>query len=69
MDEKNHLPSLNKIRRRDREELGAEFKKVYLDQVLSKFDVKEFIHELEKSGSKKTVLSCVEKLPAAVSDL
>lgn len=55
----------NKIRRRDREKLDTAFKRAYIDQILSKFDVEEFIHELEKSGSTKTVLFCVEKLPAA----
>jgi len=55
----------NKIRRRDREELDVAFKKAYLDKILSKFDMKNFILELEKSGSKKIVLFCVEKLPTA----
>ena len=55
----------NKIRRRDREELDAAFKKAYLDKVLSKFDIKNFILDLEKSGSKKIVLFCVEKLSSA----
>jgi hypothetical protein len=55
----------NKIRRRDREELDASFKNAYLEKILSKFDVKNFIHTLEKSGSKRIVLFCVEKLPSA----
>lgn len=55
----------NKIRRRDREELDAAFKKVYIDKILAKFDIRNFIHDLEKSGSKKIVLFCVEKLPSA----
>ena len=56
---------INKIRRRDREELDAAFKKAYVDNILSKFDVKGFIHELEKSGSKKIAFLCVERLPEA----
>jgi len=56
---------LHKIKRRERTELDAAFKKAYTDRILSKFDVKEFVRELEKSGCKKIALFCVEKLPTA----
>ena len=56
---------LHKVKRRDRTELDTSFKKAYTDKILSKFDIKEFIGELEKSGCKKLVLFCVEKLPTA----
>ncbi len=56
---------LHKVKRRERTELDDAFKKAYTDKILSKFDIKEFIGELEKSGCKKVVLFCVEKLPTA----
>lgn len=56
---------LHKIKRRERTELDAAFKKAYTDKILSKFDIKEFVGKLEKSGKKKIVLFCVEKLPTA----
>ena len=46
-------------------ELDAAFKKAYVDKILSKFDIKDFIRGLEKSGSKNVVLFCVEKMAAA----
>ena len=55
----------HKIKRRDRAELDVAFKKAYVDRILSKFDIKEFIRQIETSGIKKIVLFCVEKLPAA----
>jgi len=56
---------LHKVKRRERTELDAAFKKAYADKILSKFDIKDFVRELEKSGCKKIVLFCVEKLPTA----
>ena len=56
---------LHKIKRRDRTELEDTFKKAYINEILSKFDIKEFIRELERSGCKKIVLFCVEQLPTA----
>ena len=53
------------IQRRKREELTDVFKTAYQHKVLSKFDIREFIKDLERSGSKKVVLFCVEKTPAA----
>ena len=56
---------LHKIKRRERTELDDTFKKAYVDKILSKFEIKDFIRELEKSGCKKIVLFCVEKLSTA----
>jgi hypothetical protein len=56
---------LHKVKRRDRTQLDAAFKKAYNDNILSNFDIKEFIGEIEKSGIKKIVLFCVVKLPTA----
>lgn len=55
----------HKIPRRKREELTDGFKTAYQNKILSKFDVRQFIKDLERSGSKKVVLFCVEKSPAA----
>src|SRR5215467_9110658 len=53
----------HKIQRRKREELTDIFKKSYKTKILSKFDLGQFIEQLEKSGTKKLVLFCVEKSP------
>jgi uncharacterized protein (DUF488 family) len=55
----------HKIQRRKREELTDVFKMAYKNKILSKFDIQQFIKDLERSGSKKVVLFCVEKFPAA----
>lgn len=55
----------HKIQRRKREELTDVFKTAYKNKILSKFDIRQFIKDLEKSGVKKMVLFCVEKLPNA----
>src|SRR4030095_11264954 len=55
----------HKIQRRKREELTDVFKTAYKKKILSKFDIRQFIKNLETSGSKKLVLFCVEKSPAA----
>jgi uncharacterized protein (DUF488 family) len=55
----------HKIQRRKREELTDVFKKAYNSNILSKFDIQQFIKNLEKSGTKKLVLFCVEKSPNA----
>jgi uncharacterized protein (DUF488 family) len=53
------------IQRRKREVLTDVFKTAYKNKILSKFDLRQFMKDLEKSGSKKVVLFCVEKSPAA----
>jgi uncharacterized protein (DUF488 family) len=53
------------IERRKREELTEVFKTAYQQKILSKFDIRGFIKDLERSGSKKVVLFCVERSPAA----
>src|SRR5262245_20009361 len=55
----------HKIQRRKREELTDIFKTNYNTKILFKFDLRKFIKDLETSGSKKVVLFCVEKSPAA----
>jgi uncharacterized protein (DUF488 family) len=55
----------NKIQRRKREELTDVFKTAYKTRILSKFDIRRFIKGLEKSGIKRVVFFCVEKLPHA----
>ena len=55
----------HRIQRRKREELTDVFKTAYKNKILSKFDIRQFIEQLQKSGTKKMVLFCVEKLPNA----
>jgi uncharacterized protein (DUF488 family) len=55
----------HKIQRRKREELTDVFKTAYKTKILSKFDLRKFIKDLESSGSKKIALFCVEKSAAA----
>ena len=55
----------HKIQRRKREELTDVFKTAYKNKILSKFDIGQFVKDLEKSDTKKLVLFCVEKLPGA----
>ena len=55
----------HRIPRRKREELTDIFKTAYKNKILSKFDIRQFIENLQKSGTKKMVLFCVEKLPNA----
>jgi len=54
-----------KIKRREREELSDAFKETYKKEILSHFDMKQFIAGLEKEGCKKVVLFCVEQSAAA----
>lgn len=51
--------------KRDRKELGNEFKIAYTNQILSKFDFDQFIEHLERIGATRIVLFCVEELPEA----
>jgi len=55
----------HKIQRRKREELTEIFKTAYKTKILSKFNIRQFIKDFEKSGTKKLVLFCVEKSPNA----
>jgi len=55
----------HRIQRRKREELTDVFKTAYKNKILSKFEIRQFIEHLQKSGTKKMVLFCVEKLPNA----
>lgn len=53
------------IQRRKREELTDVFKAAYKNKILSKFDIRQFITDLEKSNAKKVVFFCVERSPGA----
>jgi uncharacterized protein (DUF488 family) len=55
----------NKIFKRQREELGYVFKTEYIDKILSQFNTHQFINNLLDSGSRRIILFCVEKSPAA----
>jgi len=61
----NHFDETHKVQRRKREELSTVFKTNYENRILSNFDMEEFMKNLEKAGSKKTVLFCVERSPDA----
>ena len=56
---------INKIPTRQREELDPDFKSAYIKKILSRFDFELFIKDLEKLGTKKLALFCVERYPAA----
>lgn len=56
---------VNKTQKRQREELGVIFKNAYTDKILSHFDFRQFITNLQNCNSQKTVLFCVEKSPSA----
>ena len=53
------------IQRRKREELTDVFKTAYQNKILSKFDIRQFVKDLEASGTKRVVLFCVERSPSA----
>jgi len=55
----------HKVQRRKREQLTDVFKTAYQESILPKFDMRKFIRDREKSGTKKLVLFCVEKSPDA----
>ena len=57
--------SQNNQLKRNRQELGTVFKSAYKNQVLRKFDFREFLIDLKKGGSKRIVLFCVEEHPKA----
>lgn len=51
--------------KRSRTQLGQIFKIAYKDRILNKFDLDEFVDRLQKAGSKRIVLFCVEERPEA----
>ena len=53
------------LSQRRRERLSKEFISSYKKEILSKFNFKAFIKQLEETGSKKIVLFCVEQKPSA----
>jgi uncharacterized protein (DUF488 family) len=56
---------INKVQKRQRDELGFVFKTSYADQILSHFDIESFLKDLTETGTKNVVLFCVEKSPLA----
>jgi uncharacterized protein (DUF488 family) len=52
------------VLKRDRKELGEEFKRRYLLEILGQFDSKDFARSFDPATT-KIVLFCVEGLPAA----
>lgn len=55
----------HKIARRKREELTDVFKTSYKSNILSKFDMRQFVKDLERSGTKRVAFFCVENSPQA----
>lgn len=51
--------------KRDRNKLGQVFTIAYKDQILSKFDLDNFIEKLDEIGASRVVLFCVEEKPQA----
>ena len=51
----------NKELKRDRQKLGVVFTENYNNKILSAFNIKEFITQLNGIGAKKVVLFCVEE--------
>ena len=56
---------LNKESKKQRTTLGKVFTKEYNSQILSHFDLKKLISNLEKEGAKNVVFFCVEEYASA----
>lgn len=52
---------VNKVQKREREELGSVFKSEYTNKIISNFDFASFIEKLKKTNAKRVLLFCVEK--------
>lgn len=53
------------VAKRERNELGETFISEYKNQILLNYDLNKLLSQLEKIGSSKAVLFCVEKEPSA----
>jgi uncharacterized protein (DUF488 family) len=53
------------VAKRERHELGETFISEYKNQILFNYDLKKMLSELQKMGSTKAVLFCVEKEASA----
>jgi uncharacterized protein (DUF488 family) len=51
--------------KRERQQLGEIFKIEYKNKIINIFNFEDFIDNLEKNGSTRVVLFCVEELPTA----
>lgn len=54
-----------KVKKRERDELGEEFKNLYREEILEKYDLENLFSNLSSLNSKNVVLFCVEKEPCA----
>jgi len=54
-----------KVKKRERDELGEEFKNLYREEILEKYDLENLFSNLNSLNSKNVVLFCVEKEPCA----
>jgi hypothetical protein len=54
-----------KVSKRERNELGDEFKHLYREEILRKYDLEKLFFILNSLNSKNVVLFCVEKEPCA----
>lgn len=60
-----HEDKLQHMGIRSRETVGETFRKEYTKQILDKFDLNQFIEEIQKAGYKRIVFFCVEEKPEA----
>jgi hypothetical protein len=56
---------LNNIKKRERNELGDEFKELYNKEILAKYNLEDLFSRLNNLNSKNIILFCVEKEPCA----
>jgi len=54
-----------KVKKRERDELGEEFKNLYREEILEKYNLENLFSILNSLNSKNVVLFCVEKEPCA----
>jgi uncharacterized protein (DUF488 family) len=54
-----------KVKKRERDELGEEFKNLYKKEILEKYHLEDLLSELNSLNAKNVVLFCVEKEPCA----
>lgn len=54
-----------KVKKRERDELGEEFKNLYREEILEKYNLENLFSNLSSLNSKNVVLFCVEKEPCA----
>jgi uncharacterized protein (DUF488 family) len=50
-----------KVKKRERDELGIEFKTLYIDEILKKYNLEEMFTKLNRLNAKNILFFCVEK--------